>query len=55
MRFVMECVNCANRVESPEGRDPAKLQEAVELIDEMGLRCRECHGELTMRVGEEGA
>ena len=55
MRFVIECVNCGNRNESPEGRDPAKLEEAVELIDEMGLACRKCDGEVTMRIAEGGS
>ena len=50
MWFVMECVNCGNRVESPEGRDPAQLEKAIELIDAMGLACKKCHGEVTMRI-----
>ena len=54
MRFVMECVSCGNARESSEGRDPAKLEEAIALIDEMGLVCRECHGEVTMRIAEGG-
>ena len=55
MRFVMECVNCGNLQESPEGRDPAKLEEAIELINAMGIVCRKCEGEVTMRVAEGGA
>ncbi|GAH74162.1 unnamed protein product [marine sediment metagenome] len=50
MRFVMECVGCGNQRESPEGRDPAKLEETIELIDAMGLACRKCGEEVTMRV-----
>jgi hypothetical protein len=48
----MECVNCGNRVVSPEGRWPDDLQEVVRLIDQIGLRCRECHGEVTARIDE---
>ena len=54
MRFVMECVGCGNQHESPEGRDPTRLEEAIELIDEMGLVCRKCGGEVTMRVHAAG-
>jgi hypothetical protein len=50
MRFVMECVNCGNRVESPEGRDPKLLEEAIEVVDEMELVCRHCEGALAFRT-----
>jgi len=56
VRFTMECVNCGNRVVSLEGRKQDDLEEAIYLIDVMGLRCRECDGEVTARIeGECGA
>lgn len=54
MRFRIECMECGNAQESPEGRDPTKLEEANDLIDQMGLLCRECHGPVTMRLAEGG-
>jgi hypothetical protein len=50
VRFTMECVNCGNRVVSLEGRKQDDLEEAIYLIDAMGLRCRECDGEVTARI-----
>jgi len=54
MRFVMECVFCGSRRESPEGRDPAELEELLDVVDELELVCRECEGGVTVRVAEEG-
>ena len=54
MRFVIECVNCGNARESPEGREPGNLEAAIEVVDQMGLACRECHGEVTVRVAKGG-
>jgi len=55
MRFVMECVCCGSRTESPEGRDPIALEEMIELVDEMSLVCRKCDGSMAVRVAEGGA
>jgi hypothetical protein len=50
----MECVDCGNVAESPEGRDPGEMQEFCEMIVEMGLRCRKCGGGLVVgRVAPE--
>jgi hypothetical protein len=54
MRFVLECVVCGKQVRSPGGWDPAKLEEMVELMDEMGLVCRECKGTVTARCDYSG-
>lgn len=54
MRYSMECVDCGNVAESPEGRDPGEMQEFCEMIVEMGLRCRKCGGGLVVgRVAPE--
>lgn len=53
MRFVMECVNCGSRVESPEGRDPAMLEEIISVMDDMELVCRKCQGPVTVRTAGE--
>lgn len=50
MRFRMECVLCGNSTISPEGRDPGKLEELLECVDEMGLRCRKCDGPVAVRI-----
>ena len=46
MVFVMTCSSCGMSVKSPEGRDPATFQEYLDLIAEMGLRCKVCGGEV---------
>lgn len=46
----MECVLCGNSTISPEGRDPGKLEELLECVDEMGLRCRKCDGPVAVRI-----
>jgi len=50
MRWRIECMECGNAVDSPEGRDQGDLQEACELCVEMDLHCRKCDGPVTMRV-----
>lgn len=53
MKFVIECLVCGNQTESPEGRDPAKLEEMIEVMDAMDLVCRRCQGPITARVAGE--
>jgi hypothetical protein len=53
MTFVIECLVCGNSKESPEGRDPAKLEEIIAVMDEMELVCRQCDGPITVRVAGE--
>lgn len=53
MTFVIECLVCGNSKESPEGREPAKLEEIIAVMDEMELVCRRCQGPITVRVAGE--
>jgi hypothetical protein len=46
MVFVMTCQKCGKQAKSPDGRDPVTFTEFLELIREMGLRCRVCDGEI---------
>jgi hypothetical protein len=53
MTFVIECLLCGISKESPEGRDPARLEEIISVMDEMELVCRRCEGPITVRVAGE--
>ena len=53
MTFVIECLVCRNTIESPEGRDPAELEDVIAVMDEMEFVCRWCQGPITVRVAGE--
>jgi hypothetical protein len=53
MTFVIVCLVCGNWTESPEGRDPATLEEFISVMDEMELVCRKCQGPVTVRTAGE--
>lgn len=53
MTFVIECLVCGNSKESPEGRDPAMLEEIISVMDDMELVCRKCQGPVTVRTAGE--
>jgi hypothetical protein len=50
MRFVVECVVCGRSVTTREEMDPARLEEAIELVDGVGCVCRACGGGVTVRT-----